>query len=310
MLLASLVGCSPTATDTPGPAYRHAGRKIPLAFVTNNASEFWSLCHDGTIAAEKELGNVDVQFVLPAGGNAANQQMILTELTAKGVRGIAVSPADPDSETPCLNDIAARTNLITCDSDAPASTRLCYIGTDNHAAGVMAGKLVREALPSGGKIILFVGRRYAQNAKDREAGIRDALAGSKVAILEVRTDNTDKARAKANAADALVKYPDIAGMVGLWSYNTPAILKAVEDADKVGKVAIIGFDQDKGTIAGIKTGAVYGTVIQNPYQFGYQSVKLLERLASGDRSVLPSSKMIIVPARPVKSADVSSLFVK
>ena len=36
---------------------------------------------------------------------------------------------------------------------------------------------------------------------------------------------------------------DISGMVGLWNYNGPAILNAVRDAGKVGRVRIITFDE-------------------------------------------------------------------
>ena len=77
------------------------------------------------------------------------------------------------------------------------SNRVCYIGTDNHAAGLQAGELMKEALPQGGKIMLFVGKRDAQNAHDREMGIRDALKGSNITILDVRTDDADHAKAKS-----------------------------------------------------------------------------------------------------------------
>ena len=62
--------------------------------------------------------------------------------------------------------------------------------------------------------------------------MQQALAGSKVTIIDIRTDDGDRARAKQNVADALVAYPDLAGCVGLWSYNGPAIYSAVKDAKK------------------------------------------------------------------------------
>ena len=119
---------------------------------------------------------------------------------------------------------------MTQDSDAPDSNRACYVGTDNVAAGRQAGELIKEALPNGGKIMLFVGKRDAQNAKERFAGIQEALKGTKVEIIDIRTDDIDRVRAKANVMDTIVKYPDVAGLVGLWSYNGPAILNAVADA--------------------------------------------------------------------------------
>ena len=46
--------------------------------------------------------------------------------------------------------------------------------------------------------------------------------------------------------------PDVAGLVGLWSYNGPAILNAVKDAGKVGKVKIVSFDEEDETLTGVK----------------------------------------------------------
>jgi len=284
----------------------HGNDKTPLAFVTNNPSDYWTICRKGTEAASKDLGNVNVQFVMPDDGTAAKQKQQVDDLLSKGVKGIAISPVDPENETPYLNTVAAKTNLITSDSDAAKSNRLCYIGTDNHAAGVMAGGLVKEALPKGGKIMVFVGKSDAQNAKDRITGLRDALKGSNIEILDVRTDDADHARAKQNAADVLTKTPDIAGMVGIWSYNGPAIYSAVKEAGKAGKVQIVAFDQETDTMNGIKDGTIYATVVQDPYKFGYDSIKLLAALAKGDKSGLPASKMDIVPTQAIKKDNIEA----
>ena len=144
--------------------------------MSNNASSFWTIARAGTADAVKELRNVEVDFRIPSSGGAAEQQQILDDLLAKGIDGIAVSPIDPANQTDFLNKVAGQTLLICHDSDAPASKRVCYIGTDNTAAGVEAGKLIKEALPNGGKIMVFVGTLDAQNAKERFAGIKQELA--------------------------------------------------------------------------------------------------------------------------------------
>ena len=95
------------------------------------------------------------------------QRQILDDLCAKGTDGIAVSVNDPDNQTDFLNKIAGQTLLICCDSDAANSKRVAYIGTDNEAAGEEAGKMIKECLPNGGKIMLFVGHSDSQNAKER-----------------------------------------------------------------------------------------------------------------------------------------------
>jgi ribose transport system substrate-binding protein len=281
-----------------------SGGNHKLAFVTNNASDFWTIARKGTEKAAKEIPGIEVEFRITSDGTAAEQQRVVDDLLAKGVNGIAISPVDPANQSPMLNRAAAQALVVTQDSDAPNSNRTCYIGTDNVEAGRQAGRLVKEALPQGGKIMVFVGVLDAQNARERFQGLKETLAGSNIQIVDVRTDNTDRVRAKSNAADTLVNVPDIAGLVGLWSYNGPAILSAVKEANKVDKVKIVAFDEEDETLSGIKDGAIYATVVQQPFEFGYQSMALMAKYLNGDKSVVPASKQIFVPTLAIKKADV------
>jgi ribose transport system substrate-binding protein len=287
-----------------------AGKRHKVAFVTNNASDYWTIARKGTEKAQAEISNVDVEFRIDSDGTAAEQQRVVDDLLAKGIEGIAISPVDPANQTPMLNKAAAQALVITQDSDAPNSNRSCYIGTDNVAAGRQAGELVKEALPQGGKIMVFVGVLDAANAQQRYQGLKESLQGSKVQIVDVRTDNTDRVRAKSNAADTLVNNPDIAGMVGLWAYNGPAILGAVRDAGKIGKVKIVCFDEDDETLAGIKEDAIYATVVQQPFEFGRQSIEMMVKILDGDRSMIPASKQILVPTVGIKKDGVDAFIKK
>jgi len=272
-----------------------ASKNLKLAFVTNNASDFWTIARAGCTQASKELGNISVEFKIPADGTAATQTGILDDLVSKGIDGIAISPVDPKNESLKLNEVAKQGLLFTTDSDAPDTNRVCYVGTDNVAAGRQAAELIKQALPDGGKIMLFVGTLDAQNARERFSGIKEALQGSKVQIIDCRTDDTDRVRAKANVLDTIVKYPDVACLVGLWSYNGPAILNAVKDSKKVGQIKIVCFDEEEDTLQGVRDGAISATVVQQPYQFGYQSMTLMSKYLGGDKSVVPADKKVIVP---------------
>lgn len=278
--------------------------KVRLAFVTNNASDYWTIARKGTEKAAAELPDIQVEFKIPSDGSAAEQTRIINDLVAGGISGIAMSPVDPANEVQLINETAKKTLVITQDSDAATSDRTLYIGTDNLAAGRQAGEMIKEALPNGGKIMLFVGKIDAQNSKDRYQGIKDALQGTKVEIVDVRTDDTDPARAKSNVADAMVKYPDLVGLVGLWSYNGPAILNAVKDANKVGQIKIICFDEEDQTLAGIKDGGIYGTVVQQPFEFGYRAIIIMNKIIKGDRSEIPANKQIFVPTLVIKKDSV------
>ena len=297
-----LVSCSSNNSDT-------ASKGLKLAFVTNNAADFWTIARRGVEKADEELADVTAEFKINADPTAAEQKRILDDLLATGINGIAISPVDPQNQTALINDAAQKTLVFTQDSDAPDSNRACYIGTDNVAAGRQAGELIKEVVPSG-KIMLFVGRLDAKNAQERIQGIKEVLMGTKIEIVDVRTDDVDNVRAKANVSDTIVKYPDIKALVGLWSYNGPAILSAVKDAKKTGQIKIVAFDEADETLAGIQEGAIHGTVVQQPYEFGYQAIKIMAQVLKGDRSVIPESKQIIIPTQVIKKEDVEAFAAK
>ena len=286
------------------------GRKLRLAFVTNNSSDFWTIARAGCQKADEELANVEVEFRIPSQGTAAEQKRVVDDLLAAGIDGIAISPVDPANQTRMLNETARQTLLITHDSDAAQSERACYVGTSNVDAGREAGKLIKEALPDGGKIMVFVGMKDAQNAKERFQGIQEELNGSKVEIVDLRTDDTDRMKAKKNVLDTLVSHEDIGCLVGLWSYNGPAILNAVKESKKEGKVKIVCFDEEDDTLAGVKEGSIFATVVQQPYEFGYQAIHLMARVLGGDRSVIPESKVRIVPTLIVRKDNVEEFHAK
>jgi ribose transport system substrate-binding protein len=300
--------CSITAAMALASTASAESKSLDLAFLTNNASDFWTIARAGCDQAQKEVPNIKVEFKIPADGTAAEQTRIFDDLLVKGVNGIALSPVDPANQTAMIDKGAAKSLIVTQDSDAPSSKRSFYVGTDNVAAGRQAGDLIKKAVPNGGNIMLFVGKRDAQNAKERIQGVEETLKGTNIKILDVRTDDTDRVRAKQNVADTLVKNPDIACLVGLWSYNGPAILNAVKDANKIGKVKIVTFDEENDTLQGVKDGAIEATVVQNPYEFGRQAVTLMAKKLRNENPDIPADGKVIVPTRAIDKSNVDEFW--
>ncbi len=299
----SLVAALLASTFVAGPVA--AAEKKTLALVTNAAADFWTIARRGTEKAQAELPNYNIEMYVVSEATAAAQRQILDNLLTNGVAGVSISAIDPANSTEILNKVASQAVLFTTDSDAPKTNRVLYIGTDNVAAGVQCGELIKKTLPDGGKIMLFVGTMGADNARERVEGIKKALAGSKVEILDIRTDEVDFARAKRNVEDTLTKYPDIDGLVGLWSYNTPQIVEAVRAAGKEGQVKVIGFDEDPVTLRGVADGIVAGTVVQQPYEFGYQSMILMAKYLEGDKSFIPANGLDIIPTKVIDKSNVA-----
>jgi ribose transport system substrate-binding protein len=282
----------------------HAQARRSLAFVVNVSADFWTIARRGIERAGREHPDFDMEMIIPAQASAADQRRILDELLARRVAGVAISAINPASQTDVLNRVAQQSVLFTTDSDAPASNRAVYIGTDNVAAGRAAGEQMKKAMPEGGRAMLFVGTMDADNARERVQGIREATRGSNIEIVDVRTDESDFARARRNAEDALARERNLGMMVGLWAYNTPQIYQAVREANRQGQVKIVGFDEDALTLRGVADGTIHSTVVQQPYEFGYQSMKGLVRVLAGDRGWIPQSKQVIIETRVIDRTNV------
>jgi ribose transport system substrate-binding protein len=316
LLLAAAViaaGCSKTGTtDT---VKKAGGGKPTIAVVTNTTDPFWDLCEAGANKAAKDF-DVNLEFRQPEKMDAAIQTPIIKQYLTKGVSGIAVSVIDPKGQTEELALVAKKVPLVTMDNDAENSGRRCYIGVDNELAGKAAGRLVKQALPNGGTIALFIGNNTSANAIGRIGGLLKELATpeadgkevphpakadikckqyGKYYLLdgEAKTDGGPGDRAVTNARDVLNRLAgvDDVCLVGLYAYNPPSILQAVKAKGAVGKVKIVGFDEQEETLLAVAAGEIVGTVVQDPFNYGYKSVEVLAALAKGDESKLVKGSM-------------------
>ncbi|MBX3569256.1 MAG: sugar-binding protein [Rhizobiaceae bacterium] len=281
-----------------------AQEKKQLAFVVNAASDFWKLAEAGVKKAQAELPDYELQFKYPAQGTAALQNALMDDLVAAGTDAIMISSVDPKTSIDAFNRIAAQVPLFTTDSDAPDSNRIAYLGSSNTDAGVQAGEIAVKALAGGGKCMGFVGFLGADNAKERIAGFRQAVDGKGIELVDVRGDDVDFARARSNVDDVLAANPEINCMVGFYSYNPPKIYEALQAAGKLGQITVIAFDEDPVTLGAVREGSFAGTVVQQPFEWGYQGMKLMAKYLEGDKSSIPENKLIIVPTKVIDKANV------
>jgi len=333
MLSAVIVGCdsgddnsSNAAPEIPDDTGSTVVGTPTVAYVTNGIASFWDIAEAGAQQAGKDL-KVDVQVHMPVDG-VQDQKRMLEDLITQQVDGVAVSPIDSDNQIDLLNLVADATTLITHDSDAADSNRELYIGMSNYDAGWMCGELIEEATADVAdqvSIMIFVGRLEQVNARQRRQGLIDYLMkrekddqrydkpgqvieNDRFSILGTRTDDFDANKCKSYVEDTLTAYPDITCMVGLFAYNPPQILEALTSADKLNEVHVIGFDEDAQTLQAIVDGTCYGTVVQNPYQYGYQSVKVLAEHATGVKDISDHEDFIDIPARKIMNNNVQEFW--
>jgi ribose transport system substrate-binding protein len=170
------------------------------------------------------------------------------------------------------------TQIITVDSDIDREkfrdVRTAFIGTNNLQAGQELGKCAKNLLPGGGEYVAFVGRTGAQNAIERINGFGEG-AGPAFKKLDVMPDDTDRSRARENVRTAYRNNPKISTLVGIWSYNAPAIVDVVKQLKIRDQVKIVAFDAEPQAIKAMGDGYLDAMVVQNPWQMGYSSVDLM-----------------------------------
>ncbi len=220
----------------------------------------------------------------PRTARRKSRNQILENLASQGYDAIAVSPIAPNDQVPVLDRIAAKTKLVTFDSDAPKSKRLLYIGTDNYQAGKALGQQIIKLLPEGGKMAVFVGTLSAENATQRLKGIQDAIAGGKIEIVDKREDNADRAKARSNVEDIVNAHGDLKLVAGLYSYNGPAIASALESLGKKGTIRAAVFDEEDGSLNGIEKGSSPARSCRSRSTSAILSSKWMHGLATGGKA--------------------------
>jgi ribose transport system substrate-binding protein len=291
LVLAGSSGCkkggessAPSASGASAPG-APAAPTYRFAFVTNNSSDFWNIAEKGVRKAEKDLG-IKVDVMRPLKTEVGEQQRFIEDILVQGFDGMAIAPISPDPMTPLIDRVAEKMPVVCHDGDAAKSKRKVYVGTNNveagHAAGEAAIKALKAAGVSKGKVAIFVGRIEMQNAIDRKQGVDETLGKQPgIEILPIFLDHADRSKAKKNVEDALARYPDLVLTIGLWSYNGPCMLDAVRASTRAKKPVIVAFDEEEETLKGVQDGLISATIVQRPFQFGYQSMKALKDIKDG-----------------------------
>jgi len=299
-MLATVAGCggNSNTTTTPGKSSTGANaggaatRRIIL--LTNGNSPFWDAARKGLETAQSNLKLADLGFeaVLDVNDGTVQGQLdklrqygSQTDIAAVGVSVLDAGNAAIADEMRKLADQGIK--IITVDSDVDRAkhrdARFAFVGTDNLAAGRELGIAARNLRPAGGEYVTFVGRTGAQNAIERVGGFAEG-AGTAFSSLDNMPDDIDKSRARDNVRNAIGNHPGLNVLVGIWSYNAPAIVDVVEQMGRREDFTLVAFDAEPGAVAKMGEGFLDALVVQNPFEMGNQGVQLMLALVQEDQA--------------------------
>jgi ribose transport system substrate-binding protein len=287
-----------------------AQAKFVFALVPKNMNNpFFDQARDGCKKAEAESnGAFECMYIGPGEHGGGDEQVtIVQDLVAKGVDGIAVSPANAAAMAVALEAAkAANIPVLTWDSDLLPENkdlRIAYIGTHNYDIGVNLAKVVMAIKPQGGNICIQSGGAAAANHNERMQGIRDTLAGKQSAASPgdrltgqngwTEIDgcplytNDDFPVSVQQFQDTMAKNPDLDAFVptgGFPQFIPDANRAAVEPyKDKIAKkeLALVVADTLPVQIDQMKEGLSLGQVGQRPFEMGYKTMFALKDIREG-----------------------------
>jgi ribose transport system substrate-binding protein len=268
-----------------------------IIFLTNGDDPFWDGAREGLNRAEEELnlqaeGFDAVQdrgdFTAPTQIERLNQYLAASDIAA-----VAISITEPEnrqimSALAKLRDKGVK--VITVDSDVNRDkyrdTRFAYLGTDNIVAGMQLGKAAAVLRPEGGEFATFVGNKQQGNAIERIDGFAEGADKKKFKALVSMADGGDEQVAQDRVRVALDQFPELDVLVGIWAYNANAIVKLVKERNIRDKTTVAVFDAREIALDHMEEGNIDAMVVQNPYQMGYLSVKLLKAMIDEDHEAI------------------------
>lgn len=282
-------------------------QKKRIIFLTNGDDPFWDACRTGMDAAAKEFEIEVAGFThtMDKGSEFKVEKQVekLEQYaTQDDIVGVAISPIDAKNRAIAKALKALRdkgVHVICVDSDMDheqyRDSRFAYLGTNNRIGGEELGKAAKGLRPDGGNYATFVGVKTVANAIERIGGFADS-AGAGFNELDSMADDGNEDVAQENVKTVLDKAADdnvdVDVLVGIWAYNAHAIVRVVEQREIRDDTTIVVFDAAELALTDMEKGKIDAMVVQNPYQMGYLSVKLIKAMAEDDgesiKEVYPS----------------------
>jgi len=256
----------------------HAPEERYFLIASNINVPYWQEAGAGLRKAAQQI-QVKAEMIGPDTYDPKQQQAEFQRVVKLKPSGIMVSPGDPKLLQDDIDSaIVSGIPVITMDSDAPASKRLLFIGTNNYQAGLMGGLTAAREMHGKGNVVVFITAGQA-NLEERLKGYRGAFEGSpQIKVVEVVDLHGDPRVAFDRTMDAITK-----GKPQVDAFVSTESMSAKEVADVFGRTkikgkTIVAMDMVAGTLEGIEKGLIAATIGQKPFTMAFYGLKILDDL--------------------------------
>jgi len=241
---------------------------------------FWGEVKNGGLQAGKDLGLT----VYVSGANdevdTLSQRLLIENIIAKGCKGLVLAPNTDERQDLIVQLKKKGVLTVFIDRDI-GGDRLSVLKTDNLAAGRLAGREMVKVLNGQGKVAVFRYRQSVSTTNFREQGfIEEAIKGGLEIVIDEYIGTTIR-EARENFIVAFRLQNNVDGIFTPNESTTMGVIATLKMLNMSEQIKHIGFDSSKFIINALQRKQLYGFVIQNPYQMGYQGVSSVYRALQG-----------------------------
>lgn len=271
LMTLALVGCSEKeAAEKEGESGKSDNPNIVVVLKTLS-SPYWKFVESGAKQAFKDL-DVDGKVLGPASESQIVEQInMMDDALSKNPDALVSAPTQPPTAIPVFEKYNKKEiPVLLVDTDADWSDKTTFIGTDNLTAGKIGGEFLASLLAPGDKIAIIGGALGNSATDERVKGAEEALKNAGFEIVANQPADSDRSKATNVMENILQNHPDVKGV---FAANDDMALGASRAIDAKGlDIKVIGTDGTIEAVESIIAGSLAGSVAQNPYEMGYQSV--------------------------------------
>ncbi len=256
----------------------HDSDEYYVFIAANLQVSYWKTAGSGFTKAASQM-KVRSDFDGPQNYDPNAEKEALDRAVQKKASGILLAVTDPAVLKDSIDKaIAAGIPVITVDSDAPASMRLFFIGTNNYEAGFTGGQRLAQELKGKGNVVVFT-MPDQRNLQDRLRGYKDALARTPdVKITRVVDIQGDPRIAFDTTTEIIGKEKDkVDAFVCLEAQSGKEVASVLNSYHVTGKT-VMAMDTDQETLDLVKKGEIAATIAQKPYTMAFVGLQMLDGL--------------------------------
>ncbi|MFL0251951.1 substrate-binding domain-containing protein [Clostridium neuense] len=251
-----------------------------IAHVKDNP--YWQIVKKGAEKAAKERGCI-LEYYGSSTANADEDLNLINMNIAAKVNGIITYVQEEQKYSSIIDKgIEKGIPVITIDTDARQSKRIAYVGTDNVEAGKKAGEVLWEKASEDPKIGVIMAGFDTTNQVQRLNGFKNYLSTKPgVDIVSVESSNSNELNAKLAAEKIIREHPEVNFLYCVSAVDGIGAAKSVVENNLQNKITIICFDDLPETLAFIRSSIIYASIVQRPYDMGYESINMIMDKISG-----------------------------